>query len=411
MTVKIALGGFPEYVSFDQTEQSQIKFFASHGLWRLYTMSKAELSRALAEFSDFNHVVFRLSGENPLEFIELLRLYGLLSTFRNRTYSASFWSMDSHHLGRQEARAAQYFDHVFVAHSEYMQLFDEKTSTHLPCAFSLASNSRIRQSLSSFQKESSWPPGNKSLTAPFAAYPRQGRNLGYLKGLWAAQELGISNFFGTVRGGTPPNEGLIQHILSHSVVLNLSLSNDLNMRNFEALALNRILLTNRVSDHEFLERYKQNIVFLKSDLSDLKEKISLALETEPRDISVDVLQKHSLWPRVQEIARVLLTQSGTTPPAVWRLSEFDKPENQLQTIEFVKNPHSAVFLLARAQGFSRVELMKAVKDGEFLIRSILEFVVTWLLSLVRSAGVRISLWFPHFRAVLRAIKACLPKQP
>ena len=406
MGTKIGLGGFPGYITSVLAEQNQIQFSATNGIGRLYSMNKPALTQALKELSEFDHVVFRLSGENPMEFIDLLRVYGLLKTFMSRTYSASFWSMDSHHLGKQEAKAARCFDHAFVAHSEYLHLFDENKASYLPCAFSLASNSRVSQTISKYQEGELKLASTKSLSAPFAAYPWQKRNLGYLKGLWAAQELGISNFFGTVRGGQPANEGLIQQILSHNVVFNLSLSNDLNMRNFEALALNRVLLTNKVSDHELLKAYGENIVFLKPDLSDLKARIIQALETEPQDISTKFLEKHSLWPRIEEITRVLLDKSGDDlPQNLSPLSQFDRPEEYSEPEDAVLTPHSASHLLARAEWFSPRDFRKALSKAESRIIPRIGILSMWLGNLLHHIVARTIGRFTPIRSFLRAIRA------
>ncbi len=406
MATRIALGGFPGFITAVQSQARDIEFVETHGVSKLYSMSRNELGKALEDLSEFDHVVFRLSGENPMELIDLLRIYGLLNVFMKRTYSASFWSMDSHHLGRQEAKAARFFDHTFIAHSEYMNLFDEKTATHLPCAFSLASNSRVSQTLAAFSDVKAGKQKRESICAPFAAYPWQNRNLGYLKGMWAAQDLGVEHFFGSVRGGRPPNESLIQSILSNSVVFNLSLSNDLNMRNFEALALNRVLLTNQVSDHEILGAYKQNIVFLKPDLSDLKERMTDALAIQPRDISAEFLERHSLWPRIEEILKVILARSNTTsPPAIPRLTSFDKTERFSEPAEAVFFSYGPNYLLARSQWINAVDFRKAFEKPGTTLGTMVSIFSVWLLCLSAYVLARAIRRLPLIRASLRALKA------
>ena len=406
MGTKIGLGGFPGYTTSVLTEQNQIQFSATNGIGRLYSMSKPELRRALEELSEFDHVVFRLSGENPMEFIDLLKIYGLLNMFMHRTYSASFWSMDSHHLGEQESKASQYFDHAFIAHGEYLKLFEEEKTTHMPCAFSLASNTRVSQTLSAVRQESREAQNVKSLCAPFAAYPWQNRNKGYLKGLWAAQELDVNSFFGIARGGYPSNEGLMRLILSHHVVLNFSLKNDLNMRNFEALALNRVLLTNRVSDHVILSEFSQNIVFVNSDLSDLSDRIVKALETEPQDISAAFLKQHSLWPRVEEITKVLLNKSrGTFPSRPLRLSELDKPEFYGEQLDVTLKPHSATYLLSRSEWFSPLDLRKAVAEAEVPFVAVVKLLVLWMASAGQHIAASLVKRIPLLRALVRAFRA------
>lgn len=369
-------------------------------------MSKVELRKSLDEFSDFDHVVFRLSGENPLEFIDLLKMYGLLDTFQNRNYTASFWSMDSHHLGVQEARAAEYFDHAFIAHSEYLPLFRQAHATYLPCAFSLASNTRVAEEVSKFGRPVRDPSSAPSVCAPFAAYPWQRRNLGYLKAMWAAKELGTPNFFGTVRGGSPPNEGLIHLILSHGVVLNLSLSDDLNMRNFEALALNRVLLTNRVPDHNLLDEYKQNMVFLSPDMANVKEKLEEALRTIPDDISAKFLERHSLWARVEEITNILIQKSGQVFfPDRPSLSKFDGPEAPVGVGEITLTPHSPELLLARSQWISPDHLAKVMIQSRSRFSTAIIVMADWVVSLVVRVVASTIGRLPRLRALLRAFSA------
>jgi hypothetical protein len=406
VATKIALGGFPKFITAVQSQESPIEFVETHAVSKLYSMTKHDLGKALEEFSEFDHVVLRLSGENPMEFIALLRIYGLLDVFMRRTYSASFWSMDSHHLGKHEAKAARFFDHTFIAHSEYLHLFDEKTATHLPCAFSLASNFRVSQTLAAFLRSKKGQTKKGSICAPFSAYPWQSRNLGYLKGMWAAQDLGVENFFGSVRRGHQPNEGLIQSILSSSVVLNLSLSNDLNMRNFEALALNKVLLTNHVSDHEILDAFRQNIVFLKPDLSDLKERMIEALAIQPRDISAEFLESHSLWPRIEEILKVIIARpSDSSPPTIPRLTLFDKAEQFSEPAEVVFTSYGPNYLLARSRWISAGDFRKVFEKSGTRLGTIVSVFSVWSLCLAAHVLARTIRRLPLIRASLRASRA------
>lgn len=337
---------------------SGFQLSVTHRIQNLLKLDKRELSRAIDDLAAYDHVVFRLSGENPMDFIRQLKIFRLLGSFQNRKYTASFWSMDSHHLGKEEAKAAHYFSHTFVAHREYLDLFHESSASHLPCAFTLASNSRVSRTIE--EAKSSKPLSDTGgVCAPFTAYPWQDRNLGYLKGLWAAQDLGTRRFFGTVRGGhQPPYEGLIQLMLKYRVTLNLSLSNDLNLRNFEALSLNRILLTNRVPDHEILKDFQQNIVFLRPDLRDIREKLAQALESTPHDISERFLERHSLWRRVEEIARVLTINSGVNPLRQTFLETPEEPEDLFEMDNCIIIHHLPEELLAKSRKFSLHDFQK-----------------------------------------------------
>jgi hypothetical protein len=178
------------------------------------------------------------------------------------------------------------------------------------------------------------------------------------------------------------------------------------MRNFEALALNRVLLTNKVLDHELLKAYGENIVFLKPDLSDLKARIIQALETEPQDISTEFLEKHSLWPRIEEITRVLLEKSGDDlPQNLFPLSKFDRPEEYSEPEDAVLTPHSASYLLARAEWFSPRDFRKVLGGAESSIGSSIKILSTWLLSLFRHVAARSVGRVTPIRSILRAIRA------
>jgi hypothetical protein len=250
----------------------------------------------------------------------------------------------------------------------------------------------------------------RGVCAPFAAYPWQKRNGFYLEGLWAAQELRVPHFFGTVRGGETLNQGLIERLLSYDVVLNLSLSDDLNMRNFEALALNKILLTNRVPDHSLLEEFASNIVFVEPQDHDFKEKIELALKTEPRDISNTFLVQHSIRARVEEISSILLgletieleaSSSDTkhTPPTTGSVS------NQRPIVL----EHAPEALLARSGFPDWTQLKRLAASSSSPSQSIRLFLSIWAVSFsmnILSRLVRKASWV---RAVYRAVCAYMTR--
>jgi hypothetical protein len=180
------------------------------------------------------------------------------------------------------------------------------------------------------------------------------------------------------------------------------------MRNFEALALNRILLTNRVADHELLLNFNQNIVFINPGLSDIKEKIIEALETKPQDISAAFLKQHSLWPRVEEITKVLVGKSGEThSSAPSGLSEFDKPERYFEQIEVVLKPHKPSYLLARAKWFNLRELNRAGIGSGSRLAVMAQVLVLWLSSGGRHI-MRVTIGkVPFLRGIIRALRARL----
>ncbi len=304
--LRLGLGGFPSGSGMLPVVGETEELHLTPSLAELMLMAPQSLEAEMSNWEKLDGVVWRLSGEDVLAFIWQLKLSGLLRRFENRTFFAAFWTMDSHHMLAREKAAAKFFDHVFVAHASYLSSFDFRFATLLPCSFSLAPTSVVHREITASKSKLSGP----KIGAYFANYPGQRRNTEYFEIRNRLGRMGVSNFFGVARGGAYANEGLIQSSLKHDVILNLSLKDDLNMRNFEALGLNKILLTNKVPGHEVLESFTHNIVFFDRDLQDLESKVSQALATEAQDVSAEFLQRHHITNRIEEIVQTLRAKIG-----------------------------------------------------------------------------------------------------
>jgi len=378
VAIQFGLGGFPEFLTPNSLGNGGILLSRIPSVSELLLQSKNEIAESLNELNSFDHVVFRLSGENPNELVQLLRIYGLMDTFLDRSFSVSFWTMDSHHLGAQEARASRFFDHVFVAHKQYLQLFPLAKAFYLPCSFSLSSSADA----AIYRVENAQQSSNKAdgVCAPFAAYPWQKRNRHYADCLGEIKELGIEKvFFGVVRGGAQPNEAVIRKILEHKVVLNLSLSDDLNMRNFEALALNRILLTNRVKDHEILHEWGENIVYLNEDWQNLGQAIRKSLNRTPKDISKEFLVEHGIEARVMSIVEILsghLREQKDVGFAGRRPSITLVPKSG-ESQNHVEIPHSRVDLLAKSGLIPIKSLLDLISESNNKWKTLWNFLYIW----------------------------------
>lgn len=405
MAIQFGFGGFPEFLTPNSLGNGGILLSRIPSVSDLLAQTKHDLKETLSSFDSFDYVVFRLSGENPNELIQLLRIHGLLEKFRSRSYSAAFWTMDSHHLGAQEAKAAKHFDHVFVAHRQYINLFDPTKSSYMPCSYSLSSSSDVARHLA----DAPSPSDEKiyGVCAPFAAYPWQRRNRSYAHMMSLVESLGIQKFFfGTVRGGYPPNDALIRKLLQHKVVINLSLSDDLNMRNFEALSMNRILLTNRVLDHGLLAEWEENIVYIPERRENFEDALLEALSRTPKEISSNFLTDHSIESRVFMIVEELVGSSPNTQAAL-NSGLFDKPISDTWTQTSVgetERRHTQINLLAKSGWFSIRDLIHLWEEGNAKRRALLEFFATWGVSfahhVVRSTLGRSSM----IRAIVRTIK-------
>lgn len=396
MRFKFGLGGFPDFVVTGYSFESELLLSEVPSLEELMNLERSQLAEQLSELDEFNFVVFRLSGENPMEFIQLLRIQGLLRLFQDRKYVVAFWTMDSHHLGTHEMRAQKYFDHVFLAHEAYSHLFSKESSSILPCSFSLAPESVVRQVIASTQ-----PLHPIGVSAPFAPYPWQGRNHKYFLGFKAAEELKLPNFFGAVRGGANyPNEALIRTLMSYKAVLNVSLSDDLNMRNFEALALNRVLISNRLKSHSFLKPWEDNIIFVDNDFSNIKAKLIESQSISPRDFSEGFLYQHSIRARLEQIVETLTGQRISLRDHDAKQGvEYSGAAGLAASVGTKGGKHSPIFLLARAKWPTYNSLISAITLSPPKKNLALNFFRLWLIA----AGIKTLATIYGRSSTLRAI--------
>lgn len=383
MPKKLGLGGFPHFVFEEFVDSPLLELKAVPSMAQLMSLRKEELRHVLERLDEVDYVVFRLSGENPMEFVQLLRIYGLLNSFMRRSYMVAFWTMDSHHLGLQEKSSQKYFDHIFVAHEPYLNLFSRTDSSFLPCSFSLVPEKRVRQVMR--LSHLTTVENAKGVCAPFAAYEWEFRNEQYLFGLIETKNLKLDSFFGTVRGGLEyPNQALVNKLLSFKATLNFSLRDDLNMRNFEALALNRILVTNQVPAHGLLEKWSSNILFVRQDLSNLGEALMHSQHLEPSNFSEDFLREHSIRVRVEEIIKKLANLRLGQDKSVRHTSSVpDCPREPPYSSEIREIAYEPAYLMGRSKHPSLFLIPKLMQFGSFRILDVTRLISIFFSSIAR----------------------------
>ena len=271
---------------------------------------------------------------------------------------------------------------------------------HLPCSFSLTSPSSVARHLG--QRTGFESLGIDSVCAPFEAYPWQKRNLDYFRIKNKADRLGLRSFFGTARGGARNNDAIIRTILDHHVVVNLSLKDDLNMRNFEALALNRILLTNKVEDHSIFEEFSQNIVFFSPGLFGLEDDLKRALSKEPTDISEEFLLQHGMHSR---LSAIILRLSGVelSPKDLclkMRCADPDFDSTNLRPKDESISAHTPELLIGRS-GWSGLRPLGANGADPAVRLDLLAVFAFWSISFMRNVLARTFGSIPTFRAGAR----------
>lgn len=185
-----------------------------------------------------------------------------------------------------------------------------------------------------------------------------------------------------MRGGKKSHEALITKILQHKVVLNLSLADDLNMRNFEALALNRILLTNKVQDHELLAQWEENIVYLDRYPDNPGQAILESLSRTPKDISKEFLSEHGIEARVLRILEVV---SGYVPAKddlgfANRIGSSPMDRVSHESRNLFERAHTPTELLAKSGWLPLGSVLSVIKDSGTRWRGLIIFVSIWIKS-------------------------------
>lgn len=229
----------------------------------------------------------------------------------------ALWTFDSHHSYEKERCFQRYFHVYFVAHSPYISKFDDVRAEWVPDCFlrfdiDCLKELRLR---SLFERDIKY-----DVVFPFKSYAVGNRVALAQKLDEYFKKIGVRYYLGPVQSGM----AYMNLILKSRVVLNISLLDDLNIRNFEAWGLNRPLLTNKVPDHDNLRDIDLlSTYFFQRDLSDFSQALQNALSTDnTMDTALDVLSSHMLIHRYVEMINKAL---GTT----YRVKEFCAENSEL----------------------------------------------------------------------------------
>ena len=290
MSKKIVLCG-PDFAKDVERMQGESLRFAF--LPKADCFTEADYSRLYAECSDADLLIVAMFG-SAHDTITCLDWEAI-------PCPKACWSLDSHHQWPEERRYRHHFDAFFVAHSPYCKFFDADRVHWLPCSFFQLETNSLLDALKSDPfaaarefdvvfPHSLYLAGSRAIRTSFARSFLEDRHA----------------FCGPVEPGMP----YIRKIQSARVVLNLPLFDDLNIRNFEAWALNRVLLTPHVPDMDRIAAPAEGTVFFNADFSDFRQKLELALDLagQPLHTASFVLNGHML---VHRYAAIINTVLGT----------------------------------------------------------------------------------------------------
>ncbi|HSJ10180.1 MAG TPA: glycosyltransferase [Longimicrobiales bacterium] len=258
-------------------------------------------------------LVFRLVGADPAAFIDVLRTSGRLGAFEKLPLPKVFWTQDSHHRAAGEASVQPYFQRAYIAHAAYLDRFDARTAAYLPCAYTASSAARL------YQLNAAPVVPVRDVAFPHVLYAGAERNAITFAIHERLQRRNLTAWFGRLHGGEggETHGHMLDLLRSSRIVLNVSLADDFNIRNFEAVAMNRAMLTNRVPDHDRSDLDFRRSWFFRRDLSNFDEALDAALAD---DASIDVWRsvpgRHMLIDRYAEIIRrELALDLHVRPPA------------------------------------------------------------------------------------------------
>ena len=180
-------------------------------------------------------LIFRAVGDNPVQFIAELDRIGMLNEFVNIKCPKVFWSQDSHHMHPQESQVQNFFSRYYIAHHAYLDKFIPAKTVWLPCCLtSLPIPYLVSIANSRFTID-------RNIIFPYRLYSYAPRNIIVHKIKTILEQKSISHFFGALEGNgldDIPWGNMYAGLTSSKIILNTSLTDDLNIRNFEAIAIN-----------------------------------------------------------------------------------------------------------------------------------------------------------------------------
>lgn len=315
---RIALSGFPEVELRQDIKEdcTSIFFYKISGLNKiLKDYNRSALRHLLDYLEDFDMWIIRFSGQNPMDLINLLRFHGLLRKYEKRSFLTLYWSMDSHHMWRMEKKAIPHFDRIMIAHPKYLSRFPPESVSIMLCANTVCSFSKAK-ALSEYlrrRKQSNDALG-PSFAAYFKVYPGFYRNIEYLRIMKSLDEADISCSFAEITTEANQPEPYVFALAEADFIVNISLSGDFNMRNFEALSCGSV----RCSKEDIGELDKNNEFKIDSRRghSDaaakfLKSFPEFRTYEIPQGLHEKFLKEHSLENRLLQMFEISASQAET----------------------------------------------------------------------------------------------------
>lgn len=264
--IKIVITGIfhKEDIDFIQGEE-KIKFFLFP---YPYNIGRIELRKLKETCKRADLLIIGMFGSPP----ETLEKFQLEEIKIPKVY----WSFDSHHWAEREIRYAPYFKKLYISHSNFLTHFREFNTMWLPCCFHKLG---IKKFIHFMGEKKNNEEYKYDISFPHRFHPIGDREeiLRKIEKILRKHHL---KFF---TGSTKFTKRYLNIIHRSKVILNISLNRDLNIRNFEAWGLNRILLSDFTPDHQKISPVDYSCtVFFKRDLIDFENSLEKSLTLQKK---------------------------------------------------------------------------------------------------------------------------------
>lgn len=244
-----------------------------------------------------------------------------------------YWTQDAQHPYGMALQYQKFFNKYYLNYldsSYYMYKYYKAEPYWLPSCFFSTGVDELIELISLPRKI------EKDIIFPYTDHRIDDRQVVVDRIKEKLSDYGLNYYLGKIQFGLP-----YLHALQESkICLNISTRGSLNIRNFEVLALNRILLAEKVTDHDRINMDLSHAYFFKRDLSNFDEALERALNDTLANIrtSNDIIKRHMLIHRYVEIINnELNTHYKVQSINVQNIAQIINDQNVTNGISLVNN--------------------------------------------------------------------------
>jgi len=230
--------------------------------------------------SNYNIVILCLHGENPNLLLSKLNSNSFRTLWKSRTFKIALWAHDDH--VHDISPLLRFIDVFFFAHYSSIPKYEKIPNTFfLPVGYSRTSRTQLIGLMKSNYKRSDYE--KFEFGSVYRSYPNFYREQIYFRIAKRLIQLGTTFEFANTADETN-GINYINSVFRSATTINVPIKKDFNMRNLEALALNRTLLTTYSPEFDILNLPTDNVIFFNDRLKDFDGQIA-EIREKSRDSS------------------------------------------------------------------------------------------------------------------------------